>query len=58
MKKKDVILAFGSQSHVARALGISRQAVNRWPDDVPRLRVYQIEDQHPERIALLACDKD
>lgn len=42
MKKIDVIEAFGGAAVLADRLGISRQAVHKWPDDVPPLRVYQI----------------
>jgi hypothetical protein len=37
MLKSDVIRYFGgTQVAVARALGIGKQAVNKWPDLVPR----------------------
>jgi DNA-binding transcriptional regulator YdaS (Cro superfamily) len=35
MKKQDAISHFGSQVAVARAAGISRQAVSQWGDFVP-----------------------
>ncbi len=43
MKKSDVIKHFGSKSAVARALGITPQAVSLWSERVPELRAYQIE---------------
>lgn len=43
MKKQDAIKHFGSQSELARALGINKQAVHQWPDDIPIGRAYQIE---------------
>ncbi len=43
MKKRDVIKHFGSKSAVARALGITPQAVSLWSERVPELRAYQIE---------------
>lgn len=44
MKKEEALRLFGSASNLARVLGISRQAVGRWADDVPPLRAYQIRD--------------
>lgn len=35
MRKNDVIAHFGSQIKVARALGITKSAVNQWPEIVP-----------------------
>ncbi len=49
MKTKDAIQEFGSQAALARALGISRAAVAKWGDDVPRLREYEILDLRRER---------
>jgi len=42
MKKDDVIKYFGSQAKTARALGISRQAVNRWSGTVPPIMAHLI----------------
>jgi hypothetical protein len=44
MKTKEAIAAFGRRADLARALGITRQAVSRWGEDVPDLRVYQIRE--------------
>lgn len=44
MKKMDAIAAFGSASELARALGITRQSVSKWSEDVPELRAYQINE--------------
>lgn len=44
MKTSDAILAFGSLTALAKALGISVQAVYQWGDTVPPLRVYQIKE--------------
>ena len=43
MKKKEVIDYFGSQSATAKALGITRQAVNQWPEMVPPAIAEAIE---------------
>ena len=44
MKTRDVLRVFGSYAEIARALGISRQAVQSWGDDVPLLRSYQLKE--------------
>lgn len=43
MKTDDAIRQFGSAKALADALGIWPQAVYKWGEDVPELRVYQIE---------------
>lgn len=43
MKTDQAVRHFGSVTALARALGISHQAVCQWGDDVPELRAYQIE---------------
>ena len=43
MKKLDVIRHFGSVSATARALGFSRQAVQRWDKTIPRITALAIE---------------
>lgn len=45
MKKQDLIQIYGSVKSVADAFGISRQAVYRWPDELPELRQYQLRDK-------------
>ena len=44
--KAEAIAIFdGSQSELARVLGISRQAVGLWPDGkIPILRAYQLAE--------------
>ena len=47
IKLSDVMPHFNnSQSELAKALGLSRQAVNVWfkEDKIPLLRAYQIKD--------------
>lgn len=43
MRKEDIIRHFGSAAAAARAFGISKQAVARWPEKVPPLRALQAE---------------
>ena len=43
MEKQAVIEHFGSYAEVARLLGISRQAVHKWPDVIPFRQAYRIE---------------
>ena len=44
MRKEDAVAHFGSQDKVAAALGITRQAVQAWPDRVPWERAFQLEE--------------
>ena len=43
MRKEVVIKHFGTEVAVAEALGISRQAVNKWPDTVPEGVAYKLQ---------------
>lgn len=44
MRKADVLAYFGgSESEVARRLGIGRASVNAWGPVVPEMRAYKIE---------------
>lgn len=43
MRKEDAIRHFGSATKLARALGITKQAISKWGDNVPAGRDYQIE---------------
>ncbi len=46
-KTKATILA-GSQAALAKILGISPQAVSRWPDDsIPELQMYRLRERKP-----------
>ena len=45
MLKTDAIKHFGSQSALARALGIDRAAVNGWGKYVPLRRAMQLDEQ-------------
>lgn len=42
INKKEVIEHFGSGVNLAKALGISQQAVSAWDKEVPELQIYRI----------------
>lgn len=48
MKTKTAIKAFGNKSRLADALGIHRSAVTLWGEEVPPLRVYQLQEKFPD----------
>jgi len=43
MNRTEVIEFFGNQARTARALGITRQAVCRWPDPIPLQAAARVE---------------
>lgn len=47
MDKEIAITLAGSQSELARILGITRAAVNHWKT-IPQLRIYQLKELRPE----------
>jgi len=47
MDKQTAITLAGSQSELARILGITRAAVNHWKA-IPKLRLYQLKELKPE----------
>jgi DNA-binding transcriptional regulator YdaS (Cro superfamily) len=47
MDKQTAITLAGSQSGLAKILGITRAAVNHWKT-IPALRIYQLKELRPE----------
>ncbi|MCO3711310.1 Cro/CI family transcriptional regulator [Pseudomonas aeruginosa] len=43
MTKTQVISHFRGVSKVAKALNITYEAVRQWPEEIPKLRQYEIE---------------
>jgi DNA-binding transcriptional regulator YdaS (Cro superfamily) len=43
MNKTEALKFFGNSSRLALALGVSKQAVSRWPESIPIGRQFQIE---------------
>lgn len=48
MEKTQAIRLAGSQSELAKLLGISQPAVSRWGDRIPEMRVWQLRVLKPE----------
>lgn len=51
VKKSDAVKAFGSETALALALGVKRQAVNQWGKHIPPLRAYKLREVMPELFA-------
>lgn len=43
MRKIDAVRFFGTQTELAKALGISQAAVSKWPEQVPELQAYKLQ---------------
>lgn len=43
MKKSEAIAHFGTQTQLAKALGITHSSVSQWGEEIPELRAFQIE---------------
>lgn len=48
MTKTELIRRMGSEYAVAKLFNCSRQAVNRWANRIPALRLYQLRELKPE----------
>lgn len=49
MTKSEAIKLFGSAARLAALLGITPQAVSKWPETLPPLRVYQLREIHAQQ---------
>lgn len=47
MKKATAIKKSGSAAELARILGISKQAVSKWGEQLPPLQVYRLKERMP-----------
>jgi len=47
MTKEQAIIYAGNQAKLAKILGITRMAVNRWKE-IPQARIWQLQLLHPE----------
>lgn len=47
IKTADAVKFFGTQADMARALGITRQAITIWGEYVPALRAFQLRERYP-----------
>ena len=48
MKKANAVKLAGSAYKLAQILGLTRQAVSKWKEDLPPLQVYRLKDLRPE----------
>ena len=48
MKKSFAIQQMGGVEQLADLLGVFRQAIYQWGEDVPKLRVYQLRELRPD----------
>jgi DNA-binding transcriptional regulator YdaS (Cro superfamily) len=48
MDKKQAIEKAGSAMALAKLLGITRQAISQWGDDVPAARLWQLKALRPK----------
>lgn len=47
MTKDQAIAKAGNASRLAEILGVSKQAVSMWGQQMPLLRVYQLKERKP-----------
>jgi hypothetical protein len=48
MTKQQLVQLAGSQSELAKILGIKRAAVSQWKEQIPELRLRQLKDLRPD----------
>ena len=42
LTKQDAVAIFGTQSALAKALGLTKSAISQWPDNLGRLRAAAV----------------
>jgi transcriptional repressor of cell division inhibition gene dicB len=47
MTKDQAVAKAGSATKLAAILGVTKQAVSMWGDELPPLRVYQLREKKP-----------
>lgn len=47
MKKATAIRRAGGATNLAQMLGLTRQAVHQWGEDIPPLQVYRLRELRP-----------
>jgi predicted transcriptional regulator len=47
MTKTEAVARAGNANKLAALLGISPQAVSKWPETIPPLRLYQLREKKP-----------
>ena len=50
MKTEEAVKRFGSKYRIAQILGITRQAVGQWGDNVPELQALKLEKLEREMV--------
>lgn len=50
--KKHAIQAAKTGTALANALGVTKQAVSKWPDELPELYVYRLRSRKPRWYSL------
>jgi len=50
MKTEEAVKRYGSKYRLAQLLGITRQAVGQWGDDVPELQALKLEKLEREMV--------
>ena len=57
MQKTEAIKFYGTATRLAKALGITPQAVYKWPATVPMVRQYQLAELTGDRLNVVRVKK-
>ncbi len=58
MKTETAIKLAGSKSALGRILGISRQAVCQWGEQIPELQRYKLKEKRPKWFAQVRREEE